>query len=67
MRLDQRLSTALHLPPPDFSRLQEVEASYDRGGILRTKETGRELQKRTLLAGYRARLMESTGSRPGNK
>jgi hypothetical protein len=56
-RFDQRLSAALHLPPPDFTRLQKAELLYDRGGSLRAKETGRDQQKRGLLAEYQSRLV----------
>ena len=58
MRLDQRLGSALNLPPPDFSRLQKAEALYDGGGILRASEVAREQEKRSLRASYRARLVE---------
>jgi hypothetical protein len=56
-RFDQRLSAALHLPPPDFTRLQKAELLYDRGGTLRDKETVRDRQKRALLAEYQTRLV----------
>ncbi len=56
-RFDQRLGSALHLPPPDFTRLQKAEILYDRGGRLRAKETVREQQKRALLAEYHASLV----------
>ena len=57
MRFDQRLSTALQLPPPDFSRLRKAAGLYDRGGVLRAKEAERAQQKLALLAGYRASLV----------
>lgn len=57
-RFDQRLSAALHLPPPDFSQLQAREAEYDAGGKLRARETNREQEKRTRVAEFRARLVD---------
>ena len=58
LRFDERLTAALQLPPPDFTRVQKAEAIYDHGGVLRAKEVAREQHKRAVLADYRARLVD---------
>ncbi|MGF7179089.1 hypothetical protein [Tunturiibacter psychrotolerans] len=57
-RFDQRLSTALHLPPPDFTELKAREAVYDPDGSLRAREVANEQKKRTELAAYQAKLVD---------
>jgi hypothetical protein len=44
-RFDQRHSTALHLPPPDFTELKAREAAYDPDGSLRAREVANEQKK----------------------
>lgn len=57
-RFDQRLSTALHLPHPDFTQLHAREAVYDSDGTLHTQELANEQKKRTELAAYQAKLVD---------
>jgi len=57
-RFDQRLSSALHLPPPEFSQLQAREAVYDADVSLRAHEVAYEQKKRAQLAEYQAKLVD---------
>jgi len=57
-RLDQRLSSALHLAAPDFTRLAARTAVYDPGGKLRVKEVAREEDKRKKLIAFKATLID---------
>jgi hypothetical protein len=57
-RFDQRLSSALHLPPPDFAQLHAREAVYDPDGSLRAHEVAYEQTKRTQLAEFQAKLVD---------
>jgi hypothetical protein len=57
-RFDQRLSSALHLPPPDFAQLYAREAIYDPDGSLRAHEVAYERTKRAQLAEFQAKLVD---------
>jgi hypothetical protein len=57
-RFDQRLSSALHLPPPNFAQLKAREAVYDADGSLRTDEVANEQKKRVQLAEFQAKLVD---------
>jgi len=57
-RFDQRLSSALHLLPPDFAQLREREAVYDPDNSLRAHEIAYEQKKQTQLTEFQARLVD---------
>ena len=57
-RFDQRLSSALHLPPPDLAQLHAREAVYDADSSLRASEVANEQKKRSQLADYQAKLVD---------
>jgi hypothetical protein len=57
-RFDQRLSTALHLPPPDFTTLKVREAVYDPDGSLHAQEVARDQKKRVEVADFHTHLVD---------